>query len=385
MTVYRTNRKMAGLYFHIPFCKRVCAYCDFFKEVGTGRMDELVGAMHRELVERRDYLGGEPVRTRYFGGGTPSLCPPATIRGLLDRATQLFDCSAVEETTLEANPDDLDEPYLAALREAGIDRLSIGVQSFDDDCLRLMNRRHTAAQADEAIRMAQDAGFENIAADIIFGVPGFGGDSLRRTLDRILEAGVPHISAYHLTVEPDTAFGRRAARGSFVPVGETTSEQEFRTVHDTLCAAGFEHYEISNFARAGFRARHNAAYWHGVKYLGIGPAAHSYDGRERHWNIASVARYIEGAPSENEVLTDTDRFNEYLLTRLRTIEGIDLAEAERLFGPTRTTRLRQAAEPSVETGNLRFCAERLSIPPERFLVSDAVIGSLFETPDDEER
>lgn len=376
---------MAGIYFHIPFCKRICAYCDFFKEVGTEHMAELVTAMHRELEERRDYLGGEPVRTRYFGGGTPSLCPPETIRELLDRAAQLFDCSAVEETTLEANPDDLDERYLAALREAGVDRLSIGVQSFDDDCLRLMNRRHNAAQAETAIRMARDTGFENITVDIIFGIPGFGGDSLRRTLDRIIEADVQHISAYHLTVEPDTAFGRRAARGTFVPVTDETSEHEFRLVHDTLCSAGFEHYEVSNFARAGFRARHNAAYWHGAKYLGIGPAAHSYDGRERHWNIASVARYIEGASSENELLTDTDRFNEYLLTRLRTVEGIDLGEVERLFGPDRTTRLRQAAEPSLQAGNLRSEAGRLAVPPKRFLVSDAVIGSLFETPDEKER
>ncbi|MCM1300491.1 MAG: radical SAM family heme chaperone HemW, partial [Alistipes senegalensis] len=315
---------MAGIYFHIPFCKRVCAYCDFYKEVGTGRMDELVAAMHRELERQRDYLGGEPVRTRYFGGGTPSLCPPDAIRRLLDRAAQLFDCSTVEETTLEANPDDLDGRYLAALREAGVDRLSVGVQSFDDDCLRLMNRRHTAAQAEAAIRMARDAGFENITADIIFGVPGFGGDSLRRTLDRLLAADVQHVSAYHLTVEPDTAFGRRAARGTFAPVDETTSECEFRLVHDTLCAAGFEHYEVSNYARPGFRACHNAAYWHGAKYLGIGPAAHSYDGRERHWNVASVSRYVEGAPPENEVLTETDRFNEFVMTRLRTAEGIDL-------------------------------------------------------------
>ncbi len=368
---------MAGLYFHIPFCKRICAYCDFYKEVGTGRMDELIAAMHREMERQRDYLGGEPVRTCYFGGGTPSLCPPATIRGLLDRAAQLFDCSEVEETTLEANPDDLDGPYLDALREAGVDRLSIGVQSFDDDCLRLMNRRHTAAQADEAIRAARRAGFSNITVDIIFGVPGFGGDSLRRTLDRVLAADVPHVSAYHLTVEPDTAFGRRAARGMFVPVDETTSEREFRLVHDTLCAADFEHYEVSNYARAGFRARHNAAYWHGAKYLGIGPAAHSYDGRERHWNVASVARYVEGAPSENEVLTDVDRFNEFVMTRLRTAEGIDLAEAERLFGRERTEQLRRDAEPSLRAGHLRATGGRLRVPPECFLVSDAVIAELF--------
>lgn len=372
---------MAGLYFHIPFCKRVCAYCDFFKEVGIGRLPDLVAAMHRELDERRGYLGGEPVRTRYFGGGTPSLCPPAAIRELLDHAARLFDCSAIEETTLEANPDDLDLRYLDALREAGIDRLSIGVQSFDDGCLRLMNRRHDAAQAETAIRAAQQAGFSNLTVDLIFGVPGFGGDSLRRTLDRTLEAGVQHISAYHLTIEPGTAFGRRAERGTFAPVNDETSEAEFRLVHDTLCSAGFEHYEVSNFARPGFRARHNAAYWHGVKYLGIGPAAHSYDGHERHWGAASVARYLGGVPAESERLTDTDRFNEYLLTRLRTVEGIDLAEAERSFGQERVRRLRREAESWLQTATLRLSGTRMTLSPERFLLSDAVIRSLFETDD----
>ena len=225
--------------------------------------------------------------------------------------------------------------------------------------------------------MAREAGFENITVDLIFGVPGFGGDALRRTLDRVLAADVQHVSAYHLTVEPDTAFGRRAARGTFSPVDETTSEHEFRLVHDTLCAAGFEHYEVSNYARAGFRARHNAAYWHGAKYLGIGPAAHSYDGRERHWNVASVARYVEGAPSENELLTDVDRFNEFVMTRLRTAEGIDLAEAARLFGPERAERLRQDAESSLRAGVLRATEGRLHIPPECFLVSDTVIANMF--------
>ena len=270
---------MAGLYFHIPFCKRVCAYCDFYKSVDLRRMDPLLESMHRELDARREYLGGEPVRTRYFGGGTPSLCAPEAVAGLLDHAATLFDCTAAEETTLEANPDDLTPAYLAALRRAGVNRLSVGIQSFDDACLKLMNRRHNAAQAVEAVRSAQREGYENITVDLIFGVPGFGNDTLRRSLDSALALGVQHISAYHLTVEPGTAFGRRAARGQFAPVDEATSETEYALVHETLTGAGFEHYEVSNFALPGFRARHNAAYWHGVKYLGIGPAAHSFDGR----------------------------------------------------------------------------------------------------------
>lgn len=369
---------MAGIYFHIPFCRRICAYCDFYKSAELKYMDDLVRSMRRELESRRNYLGSEPVLTRYFGGGTPSLCAPGPLAGLLRLTELLFDCSGVAETTLEANPDDLDDRYLAALREAGFDRLSIGIQSLDDACLRLMNRRHTASRAIAAVRAAQAAGFANITVDLIFGVPGFGGDSLRRTLDGVLALGVPHVSAYHLTVEPDTAFGRRAARGLFAPVGEQTSEREFLAVHETLTRAGYEHYEVSNFARPGFRARHNAAYWHGEKYLGIGPAAHSFDGLGRSWNVASVRGYIDGMPPETEHLTERDRYNEYLLTRLRTSEGVDLRRIGRLFGPERRLRLLREAGRWLECGALRLSEDRLSIPPARFLVSDAVIESFFE-------
>ena len=370
---------MAGIYLHIPFCKRICAYCDFFKSADLRQMDALIEAMHRELDARRDYLGGEAVETRYFGGGTPSLCPPEAIASLLRHTEEIFDCSRVGETTLEANPDDLAPEYLAAVRRAGIDRLSIGIQSFDDGCLKLMNRRHTARQAAEAVRNAQREGFGNITVDLIFGVPGFGGDSLRRSLDQAIGLGVQHISAYHLTIEPDTAFGRRAARGLFAPVEEQVSEEEFLEVHDTLTAAGFEHYEVSNFALPGFRARHNAAYWHGVKYLGIGPAAHSFDGRERHWNPASVERYIAAEKAGSETLTERDRFNEFVMTRLRTAEGIDLAEAAARFGTQSADRIRREAAPWVEAGVARLQEMRLTLPPRRMLLSDAVIESLFET------
>jgi len=295
---------MAGLYFHIPFCKRICAYCDFYKSARLEQMDGVTAAMHRELDERQDYLRGEAVTTRYFGGGTPSLYAPAALKGLLDHAALLFDCSGTTETTLEANPDDLTENYLDGLREAGID---------------------------------------------------------------------------HLTIEPDTAFGRRAARGEFRAVDEEVSEEEFLTVHDTLTAAGFEHYEVSNYALPGFRARHNASYWHGTKYLGIGPAAHSFDGEERHWNASSVEKYIAGAPAGKEVLTRRDRFNEYVMTALRTVEGIDLEEAAARFGAKRLARMQEEAAPFLRSGTLRIARGRMALPPEKFLISDAVIGALFET------
>ena len=376
---------MAGLYFHIPFCKRVCAYCDFYKSADLRRMDDLLAAMHRELDEQRGYPGGEAVTTRYFGGGTPSLCTPEAIRGLLDHAARLFDCSGAEETTLEANPDDLTPAYLAALRRAGVNRLSVGIQSFDDACLKLMNRRHTAAQAAEAVRAAQRAGFGNLTVDLIFGVPGFGGDTLRRSLDAALSLGVQHISAYHLTVEKNTAFGRRLERGRFSEVDEQVSEREYLEVHRTLTGAGFEHYEVSNYALPGCRARHNAAYWSGDEYLGIGPAAHSFNGKSRRWAAASIDGYLAGAGTEaiyeQERLTERDRYNEYLMTRLRTAEGLELAAVETRFGKERAERLLRQAEPFMGIGELCFAAGRLAIPAEKFLVSDAVIGALFEADD----
>ncbi len=376
---------MAGIYFHIPFCKRICAYCDFYKSADLRHLDALVAALHRELAARRHYLYDEAVATRYFGGGTPSLLSPEAVRSLLRRTETLFDCSHVEETTLEANPDDLSEEYLAALREAGIDRLSIGIQSFDDACLRLMNRRHTASQAVEALRAARRAGFDNLTADLIFGVPGFGTDSLLRSIEQLIALDIPHISAYHLTVEPRTAFGRMAARGAFTPVDESVSEQEFRLIHRTLTDAGFEHYEVSNYARPGYRARHNAAYWHGASYLGIGPAAHSFDGRTRHWNVSSVEAYLAGDPGEGETLSGRDRFNEYLLTRLRTAEGIDPTEIAARFGTARRDRLLRQAAPMLRAGTLHRTENRLAVPGERFLVSDAVIEALFETAPDSQQ
>jgi oxygen-independent coproporphyrinogen-3 oxidase len=376
-----------SLYVGIPFCPTRCAYCSFVSaDVGRALklIDPFLDALCRELAATGTMLAdaGLRVRTVYFGGGTPSLCAPEAVAGLLDHAATLFDCTAAEETTLEANPDDLTPAYLAVLRRAGVNRLSVGIQSFDDACLKLMNRRHNAAQAVEAVRSAQHEGYENITVDLIFGVPGFGNDTLRRSLDSALALGVQHISAYHLTVEPGTAFGRRAARGQFAPVDEATSETEYALVHETLTGAGFEHYEVSNFALPGFRARHNAAYWHGVKYLGIGPAAHSFDGRERHWNVASVTEYIGGAPAEAETLTDRDRFNEYVMTRLRTAEGIDLREAERLFGKERAARVLRDAEPWLKSRTLVLAAGRMAVPPARMLVSDAVIETFFETEPD---
>lgn len=370
---------MAGLYFHIPFCKRICAYCDFYKSARLELLQPVVEAMLRELDARLGELDGEPLRTLYFGGGTPSLCPPETLQRFIDRILERRPDAILEEVTVEANPDDLTPDYLARLSRTRVNRLSIGIQSFDDDCLRMMNRRHTARQALEALHEARRAGFRNLTADLIFGIPGFGEEPLRRSLAQLLEAGVEHVSAYHLTIEPGTAFGRREARGALHAVDEEQSVREFQLVHETLTRAGFEHYEVSNFARPGFRARHNSAYWSGDPYLGIGPAAHSYDGAVRRWNPSSVEGYLAGEEGGSERLSERDRYNEYVMTALRTAEGIDLERLAARFGPHRLESVRRTAERFIRAGELAEQRGRLAIPPERFLVSDDVIEHFFET------
>ena len=370
---------MAGIYIHIPFCRRVCAYCDFYKSVRTERLAPVLEAMHRELDERRNYLNGQPVETLYVGGGTPSVCTPGELGSLVARVRKLFGGPAPAETTVEVNPDDLTPACAAGLRAAGFDRLSMGIQSLDDGALRLMNRRHDAATALRAFEAARAAGFGNLSVDLIYGVPGFGGPALQRTLEGLLALRPEHISAYHLTVEPDTAFGRRQARGLFRPVEESVSEAEFARVHRMLTEAGYEHYEVSNFALPGFRARHNAAYWHGVPYLGIGPGAHSYDGRSRRWSTDTAESYGEGPfRFEEERLTDRDLRNEYLMTRLRCAEGISLADFADRFGREAAEKLRRAAAPLLRSGGLTGDGARMAIPAERFLTSDWVIGTLFE-------
>lgn len=371
---------MAGIYLHIPFCKRVCSYCDFYKSVRLNFVDEVVAGMHRELSERRDYLHDRKIETLYFGGGTPSLLSVEQLAGLKRRTEELFDCSELREVTLEANPDDLSTPYLKGLLEAGFNRLSIGIQSFDEEELRWMNRRHTARRAVEAVEAARAAGFENLTLDLIFGVPGFGEEVLQRNLEQLLALNPEHVSAYHLTIEPDTALGRREARGELRPVEESVSEREYALVHETLTQAGYEHYEISNYARPGFRARHNSAYWQGREYLGIGPAAHSFDGRSRRWSLDTVESYASGGAFrfEEEHLSARDRLNEYLMTRLRTAEGISFREIFEQFGCEAAERIRRESNPLIEQELFIPTPEGLKIPAERFLLSDHLIGILFE-------
>ena len=369
---------MAGLYFHIPFCKRICAYCDFYRSADLKLMDDVMSAMGAELNEQREYLRDRQIRTIYFGGGTPSLLEPMVMGELVEQAAGLFDCSAVEEFTVEANPDDITPRYAAELRRIGVNRMSLGVQSFDDAELKFMNRRHTADGAEQAVKTLQDAGFDNITVDLIFGVDGFSEDVLRRSVERVLALDVQHVSAYHLTIEPATAFGRRLARGEMREVMESQSELEYALIEKMLCEAGFEHYEVSNYARAGRRSKHNSSYWHQAEYLGIGPGAHSFNGVERHWSEQSLSEYIAGREYVSEILTEQDFRNECVMTSLRCAEGIDIEKFEQRFGAGEVAKLRALAERWIASDDVVDDGRRMYIPTSRFLISVAVIESLFE-------
>lgn len=369
---------MASIYLHIPFCKRLCGYCDFYRSVKLRYIPDVVASMHSELASQHDFIGDRVVRTIYFGGGTPSLLAPCETEAFVAQIRSLFDCSQLEEVTVEVNPDDITAEYVAALRKTSVNRISMGIQSLDDECLRFMGRRHTAKQALDAVRLLQSAGYDNISVDVIFGVPGYGSEQLDATLEQIINLGVQHISAYHLTIEEDTRFGRMLSKGELHEVEESCSESEYMLVHRRLTAAGYEHYEVSNYALEGRRSKHNSSYWREVEYLGIGPGAHSYNGAVRRWCEQGVEEYVEGVEYASEELSKRDRLNEYVMTSLRCAEGFSLAKVERDYGWEERARLeREIAKNSLDGVVVRE-GDMVRIPPEKMLLSDMVITALIE-------
>jgi oxygen-independent coproporphyrinogen-3 oxidase len=382
---------LRGIYIHIPFCKRLCAYCDFYSSISPEGKSELLQALLHEMELRRHYFPAsaqdpDPA-TLYFGGGTPSVLAPQEIALLLQKAQAVFGAGGFAETTLEANPDDLSPSYLEALRAIGINRLSIGVQSFNAAHLQWMRRRHTATQAAESVKRARAAGFANLTIDLMYGFPALRTEEWARTLGQALALDVPHISAYHLTIEPRTLLGRQAEKGLLQPLDEEEGERQFLLLHHTLTQAGYVHYEVSNFARPGYEALHNSAYWQQQPYIGIGPSAHSFDGASRQWNVANNRQYVtalaQGRPAfERETLTLTMRYNEYILTGLRTAGGVNPDYIRQQFGDNCAGYFAQQAKPYLQTGKLVQQPDgRTCIPPPHFFVSDGIIGSLFLTTD----
>jgi oxygen-independent coproporphyrinogen-3 oxidase len=328
---------LSGIYLHIPFCKQACTYCDFYFSTSLTNKDAVVGAILRELEVRSSYLADKNISSIYFGGGTPSLLSKADLERILGEIGKRFNWDKDAEITLEANPDDITVEVLRDWKTSGINRLSIGLQSFNDAELKWMNRAHTAAESVSSVKMAQDAGFENITIDLIYGSKFQTVSSWENTLQTAIGLNTQHISSYNLTIEKKTVLGINQAKGKEPEVDDELSSRQFLIMLDTLRSAGFIQYEISNFGKEGFFAKHNSNYWLQHPYLGIGPSAHSFNGTSRQWNVRNNVLYVKTLNDgssffEKEELSPQDRYNEYVLTRLRTIWGCDLNEIKALFG-----------------------------------------------------
>ncbi|GIL24167.1 MAG: coproporphyrinogen III oxidase [Bacteroidota bacterium] len=375
---------MAGIYLHIPFCKQACYYCDFHFSVNTSLKAELIKAMVRELELQANYLAQEPVKTIYLGGGTPSLLSGSELDALLNTIYKHYPVLPKAEITLEANPDDLTDEKLKTLALAGINRLSIGIQSFDNTILKFLNRAHTADEATRCIEGAHRAGISNLSIDIMFGLPGQSETGLRSDLDQAIQLDPKHISVYSLTIEERTVFGKWVAQGKLKVNEEPEAARQFEVVMDTLPIHNFLQYEISNYARPGYESQHNASYWQRKKYLGIGPSAHSYNGETRQFNISNNYRYVRALaggeiPFERELLTRENKINEYLFTSLRTSAGCNLAVLKQDYQYDLATQASQTLSRIIAQNLIVLKDETLQLTRAGKLVADQVALEFFAT------
>ncbi len=372
---------MSSLYIHIPFCKQACHYCDFHFSTSIRKKGELVNMLCEEIRLRKKELPGKQLDTIYFGGGTPSLLSSEELKLIFDSINVNFELREDAEITLEANPDDLTLENLKTFKDAGINRLSIGVQSFFEEDLQLMNRAHNAKEALESIQMSKQF-FENLSIDLIYGIPGMSKERWKANIQKALSLGLPHFSCYALTIEPNTALKRMIEKGKVKPVDDEAARVHFDILTTILKEEGFVHYEFSNYGKPGYFSENNTAYWFGKPYLGIGPSAHSFDGKYRKWNISNNTLYIKSIekgelPLEQEELSVTDRYNEYVMTRLRTMWGIDIDEVEHRFGITYKTHLLNEASKEIELGLLVLNEEILTVTQKGKFLSDGIASNLF--------
>jgi oxygen-independent coproporphyrinogen-3 oxidase len=372
---------MAGVYIHIPFCTKACHYCDFYFSTSLNNKESVVSAIHKEIGLRKDYLQDKNISTIYFGGGTPSLLNYDELAALLDDIRKHFKVASAE-ITLEANPDDLNKEKLQELKRAGINRLSIGIQSFYDEDLVLMNRSHNSGQAVSAVKDAQDAGFSNISVDLIYGLPNLTMERWQKNMQQAFDLQVPHLSAYSLTVETRTALHDFVKKGKVKLPAEAMVIEQFMALMEAAQKNGFVHYEISNFAKPGMESKHNSSYWKNEHYLGLGPSAHSFDGVSRQWNIANNGAYVNKIGCgeswfEREELSVADRYNEYIMTRLRTIWGIDLAFVKANFGEDKLSAFEKQLQPFITSGDLQRGKENVFLTPKGKLLADKIASELF--------
>lgn len=373
---------MAGIYLHIPFCKQACHYCDFHFSTSLANKAPFVDALLKEIELTREYLSGDTIKTIYFGGGTPSLLTGDELKRILDKLYQTYDVVSDSEITLEANPDDLNMQKIIELKSSPVNRLSIGIQSFRDQDLKMMNRAHNAQEADYSVKAAQDKGFENITIDLIYSIPQLSLMDWKENLHKAFALQVQHISAYSLTFEPKTVFGTYEKRGLMKPVEQELSSEQFLTMLQEMRANGFEQYEVSNFCKPGYESKHNSAYWSGEKYLGLGPSAHSFDGNSRQWNVANNSVYIrslmEGKLSfEREELDARTQLNEYLMTGLRTRKGVDLQRIQSLFGVDLYKLYKDLLDELIHQGKVIIDGSRMALTDEGLLMADRIASDLF--------
>ncbi|WP_153798168.1 radical SAM family heme chaperone HemW [Foetidibacter luteolus] len=372
---------MAGIYIHIPFCRKACHYCNFHFSTGTGLMGDMLKAIVKEAGLRSQYIA-EPVETVYFGGGTPSLYSADDIKLILEKLAGLFAVTHDAEITLEANPDDIDAQKLHGWKNAGINRLSIGVQSFLQSDLQWMNRAHNVQQAESSIVLAQDAGLTNITIDLIYGTPTLSDEQWKLNVEKALALGITHLSCYALTVEPKTALADMIRKNKIADVSEDKQGRHFEMLMDWLAAAGWEHYEISNFALPGHRSRHNSGYWQGKPYLGLGPSAHSFNGKARQWNVSNNPAYLKSieenkVPFEEEILTPVQQLNEYIMTALRTAEGINLAAVETKWNGPAAAGILKGAGKFLQNDLMVLNNNNLVLTRKGKLMADGIAAELF--------
>lgn len=383
---------MSGLYIHIPFCNSKCAYCGFYSIASLKRKDDFLASLKQEIIQRKDYLHGEKVETVYFGGGTPSILSIDELQSIFTQLHETFEIDPNAEITLEANPDTLSLEYLEGLRSLGVNRLSIGIQSFFDEDLKYLSRRHNAEHALQSIQWAKATGFDNIGIDLIYGLPTSNADRWSQNLDKFFELNLPHLSAYALTLEPNSILTKQISQGKVAPINEEDAVRDYGILCQKMAQHGYLHYEISNFCKPGMHSRHNSNYWFGIPYAGFGPSAHSYDGVSRQWNVSSVEQYNQGTPTgsplsnlgyaertlgDRETLTPEQIYDEYVMLRLRTMWGIDLKYIKREMGERFSTHCERQAQPLIAQGRLSQTREFLYLTDEQMLFADGIAEELF--------
>jgi oxygen-independent coproporphyrinogen III oxidase len=379
--IFASGRKGGALYIHIPFCKQACHYCDFHFSTSMKYKNEMVAALAKEIVLRKKEFENDLVETIYFGGGTPSRLPKEDLKLLIDSVFDNYLIAENPEITIEANPDDLNEKYLIELKNIGVNRLSIGIQSFFEADLLMMNRAHNASEAKECLEIAVQY-FDNISVDLIYGIPGLSDENWQKSIETVLGFGIKHLSSYALTVEPKTALKKMIADGKIAAPKDDVAENHFRILTEILEEKGFIHYELSNFGKENYFSRNNSSYWLGKKYIGIGPSAHSFNGNQRSWNLSNNNLYIKSiqeniVPNEVENLSLTDSYNEYIMTGLRTIWGVSLLKIEKVYGEKYIKYLTKQSEKHLQNKFLLLEDNVLKTTKKGKFLTDGIASDLF--------